>query len=350
MKKLNIYNMLILVIAAIALNACGGGGESSSNTPVVKPNTISLLGIVVDGYIKDAKVCLDINSNGICEGTEPTTTTLADGTFSFTNVEVADNLLLPVIVWGGTDIATNKPFKGELKNIVNSATINNSTPIIVTPLTDLIAVSFLQSTTKTQEVLNNSQVEIAQIFNLPSADALADPMKNITVFTKVQYLQQIKGLIETTASKAKGGTLSEAQKLILQNEIKEALVSQIKATADTNLEIDKVLNKIETLSNIVLPNNEKLLVTAQSNAIKNTLSTLSTTISLDKLDALQLGLEMEQELVYTKIKEAVDNTVLEVLASKDATQLINLGATVENTAPTVVVNAGLLTPPTTPRF
>lgn len=47
------------------LSACGGGGGNSAN--------VTLTGSVIDGYIEGAKVCLDVNANGLCEASEPST-------------------------------------------------------------------------------------------------------------------------------------------------------------------------------------------------------------------------------------------------------------------------------------
>lgn len=63
----------------LALSACGGGGggEDSPRTPVAvtptptAPETVSVMSRVVDGPIRGAKVCLDINRNGACDDGEP---------------------------------------------------------------------------------------------------------------------------------------------------------------------------------------------------------------------------------------------------------------------------------------
>jgi len=62
--------------AVSALVACGGGGGTAA------PATLS--GVVIDGYIKGAKVCLDINSNAVCDSNEPTATTDVNGAYTLT--------------------------------------------------------------------------------------------------------------------------------------------------------------------------------------------------------------------------------------------------------------------------
>lgn len=66
-----------LVIAAM-LTGCGGGGSS---LPPVDPDTV-LNGSVIDGPLVGAKVCLDNNSNWVCDADEPSTTTTSKGAFT----------------------------------------------------------------------------------------------------------------------------------------------------------------------------------------------------------------------------------------------------------------------------
>lgn len=71
-------NMKILApaIAAAALVACGGGGGGGASS--------TLTGKVIDGYIKGAIICLDVNSNGQCDSDEPRATTGTGGSYTLT--------------------------------------------------------------------------------------------------------------------------------------------------------------------------------------------------------------------------------------------------------------------------
>ena len=68
------------VVAAAVLAACGGGGSGSSDGG--GNTTPALTGVVVDGLIEGASVCLDLNVSLSCDAGEPTTTTKADGSYS----------------------------------------------------------------------------------------------------------------------------------------------------------------------------------------------------------------------------------------------------------------------------
>jgi hypothetical protein len=69
-------------LMAVALSACGGGGEPE---PADQPGSVQasmLRGYVMDGPLVGAKVCLDINSNWVCDSDEPTATSSANGAFA----------------------------------------------------------------------------------------------------------------------------------------------------------------------------------------------------------------------------------------------------------------------------
>lgn len=74
-------------VLALTLTACGGGG-SSSEPPAAPPSDtkVTLSGTVVgDQAIRNAVVCLDLNSNGACDASEPASArTGADGAYAVT--------------------------------------------------------------------------------------------------------------------------------------------------------------------------------------------------------------------------------------------------------------------------
>ena len=78
-------------IASAVLVACGGGGTTGQ----------ALTGKVMDGYIKGAIVCLDVNNNGVCNSDEPQTETTAGGAYT---LDVPSDAQL-----GGTNLLVNVP-------------------------------------------------------------------------------------------------------------------------------------------------------------------------------------------------------------------------------------------------
>ena len=71
-----------LVLPLLLLAACGGGGGGGGNSAPTPVANQSLSGTVADGYLAGATVCLDLNSNGLCDNGEPSTTTTAGGAYS----------------------------------------------------------------------------------------------------------------------------------------------------------------------------------------------------------------------------------------------------------------------------
>ncbi|MFA0077052.1 hypothetical protein AB4427_02705 [Vibrio artabrorum] len=72
--------LISIALIAGGLTACGGGGGgSSSSTPA--PQTKTLQGIAIDGYISGATAFLDINYNGVLDEGEPSSITDDEGSY-----------------------------------------------------------------------------------------------------------------------------------------------------------------------------------------------------------------------------------------------------------------------------
>ena len=93
-RVLNHAPVWSLSLWALLLAACGGGNSGSSfawlpttgasTVPAAPGNTTTTntSGVVVGSYFVNAKVCLDINSNGRCDGDEPSTRSDKQGRFT----------------------------------------------------------------------------------------------------------------------------------------------------------------------------------------------------------------------------------------------------------------------------
>ncbi|MGQ0708325.1 MAG: hypothetical protein ACT4NV_01095 [Rhodoferax sp.] len=69
------------LLATATLAACGGGGTASTTSPSA-PGSSALSGVVIDGPIQGATVCLDLNNNLACDTGEPSDTTKAKGAYA----------------------------------------------------------------------------------------------------------------------------------------------------------------------------------------------------------------------------------------------------------------------------
>jgi hypothetical protein len=326
MKK-TIVNTLSIITSSLLLSACGGSsGDTTSSTSI----TSSFSGIAVDGYISGATTCLDLNINSSCDASEPTTVTDDTGKFTFSNLTVNTNTLYPVIVSGGIDTATGKNFEGEMKNIISSNDINDGIQLNVSPLTDLVATSFLQSSTKDESALTSSKSSIANALGIETTTIDADTMKDTKAFAKAQEVQQIKELIKTTTSKTVGSELTTVQ----QANITSALVNQL--TTNNSLDVAKVLTDVEATLAITIPVNEKTFISEQTSEIQTQLTSISndTTIDITKLDEIQNALETKLNEAHEIISNASSSDILTKVDIPDTTTLITTGETLAtNTAP-----------------
>lgn len=95
-----------LFSSTLGLTACGGGSSGSSFS---LSNTIS--GVVADGYLGNATVCLDLNKNKLCDVGEPSSITATDGSGAYslnaTAQQIANNPLLVIITTSTTDSDLN---------------------------------------------------------------------------------------------------------------------------------------------------------------------------------------------------------------------------------------------------
>ena len=310
---------LIPLATALFLIGCSGGGDSSSSSTPATATTFSFSGVAVDGYISGATACLDTNVNGKCDSGEPTAHTALDGTFSFTNVELPSATLLPVIVTGGTDTATGKAFSGELKSIVNKDTLNAGISLSVTPLTDLVATSFIASSTKDTATLQKSKNSVASSLGLSIAQVDTDPMKDKEVFAKAMVIQQTKELLLTSSTKATGITSGSSQSNNLRKRITQAIVTSMQDSSLNELNTTHIISQLETIdTSVVIPDNEKEFIETQVAEISTALESVvnDTTADASTLEQAQTTLESQVDTARETIADATATSTLTVVQIK----------------------------------
>ena len=105
--------LAISSLAVLTLHGCGGGGsDAPASPPDDQPAaTASISGVVLDGVLAGATVCLDLNDNRDCDATEPATTTTATGSYTLDGLTEAQAKGHPVLakVVAGTTTADAAP-------------------------------------------------------------------------------------------------------------------------------------------------------------------------------------------------------------------------------------------------
>ncbi|MCW9027160.1 MAG: hypothetical protein OQJ77_07560, partial [Thiovulaceae bacterium] len=138
----SIIKVLIVSIIAFVFNACGESDSNyvyDSNYVQPTPTNEQIRGIVVDGYIENATVCLDIDNDAVCDSTEQSSTTASNGSFGFDKPSLFENSLVTILAYGGTDTSTDKSFHETFQTILETSTLDENETYIMSPLTDLVA-------------------------------------------------------------------------------------------------------------------------------------------------------------------------------------------------------------------
>lgn len=176
MKRKSLFKGIVLsVTVSTILTGCGSIDslvEDIKDDVVAEIAQSSIRGKAIDGYLKDAVVCLDLSQDGYCQASsEPLTTTLDDGSFTLAITEAHrahenfDEALL--LVFGGVDVDTGKDFRGKLY-----APNDGSELLNVSPITTLVAKN-LEKELKEDRKLTREQIkEKIKLARKKVADAL----------------------------------------------------------------------------------------------------------------------------------------------------------------------------------
>ena len=275
--------------------------DDSNSTPTLTQDRFN--GIVVDGYIKNAKVCFDRNLDGVCSTDEQTTQTDANGRYQL-YIEDLNATLVEIIATEGEDTSTNRNFSGVFRTVLKSDTINTDSTVIISPMTDLVAQSFFNSTNRSVEDLADAKNLLSQVLDLNLTQLEQDPMICIDLFALSQEIEHTKLLLEAVSKKNK----PQVDMLLLESEIKTQLI-------ELDFDIEKILIALEIRLEFSIPEKEKTFVTAQAKELKNQLNSLSkdTSLNIENLNRLQKALDIKQQTAYELIASADENSTLQVV-------------------------------------
>lgn len=156
---------LIIIAAALTVGLIAGCG-GDSNTPAASS---AVSGKVADGYLVDATVFLDKNSNYQLDAGEPSTTTDANGAYTL-NLDPADVGKYPIIAMAIKDRTIDKDTNQAVSNsyilcmpgIAVSGTVSSN---FISPMSTLIREKIDANPGMT---LNDAMIQLRNQMNLPS--------------------------------------------------------------------------------------------------------------------------------------------------------------------------------------
>ena len=143
-----------------------GGGSNTVPTEAAS-------GYVVDGYIRNAFVCLDIDNNNECDDDEPYSKSSGDGSYSLDVSALSDAQKggAQLITIGGTDNDSGYRFTGQLQAPLYTDASGN---IHITPITTLLAA---QVTANTADAIDQRVADLQAQLVL-EVDPRTDPVTN----------------------------------------------------------------------------------------------------------------------------------------------------------------------------
>ena len=276
--------ILLSVVVASTLSFIGcdsGSGSDTNTTQTSSSSSSSSSGAVVDGYIKNANVCIDLNGNLKCDPNEPTAKTDANGKYNITTTEDINGKF--VIASGGFDIN-----RGEDFNSTFISKLDNNLNSNLTPLTTMTYFYSEQHNVP----FDNAKYDVAKILGITANDVESDPMQNENV-EKVSLKLEV---IVETAAKLKNESTTNIFKLLAHNASTDDNLSNVidKSFNDKNIKtaVNYLVNadinqsNIKTIQDIVL-NTAK---TANSNDMNLTQDMINHNIEFNaKLEALNLN-------------------------------------------------------------
>jgi hypothetical protein len=279
----NMRLKLLTLIATATLAACGGGGGGLT----VANGVTTMSGTVIDGYIENAKVCLDLNGNLLCDANEPSSTTDKDGKYSISyDGDIAGKHIIAVVTAESKDADDNGKTIAEAGKEAFNLAAPAAKPEAVTPLTTLVTHAMLADTTiksddagfkKAEEIVKaNTGIQVALLSNnfVAKPDTAAQDLAKVISVALGDVSKELKANLDekkkTDATLTTTSDTANGQKTIEQNIVK-AVSSQIATAVASDGKLTKTVtetiteNKSST-SNVVSGQINNIIVATKTGA------------------------------------------------------------------------------------
>ena len=230
---------LLSVLVVAAISGCDSSSESPQ-TPITTATTMTLSGKVADGYLRGANVCLDLNTNKICDVDEPSATSTAGGVFDIEDISQSDIDTYPLLV----EIINNVTIDEDMPNVAISKSYTLSAPAgftFISPLTTMIQNEIENGIEAIQAEINvQQQLDTSLALNSDYIDGQNDD-ENKEEFEKLHQVAQVAARVMANNLDQYEGNLfhkdiSLAQLNTFINDDLLAAVGEISLQIDTAIE------------------------------------------------------------------------------------------------------------------
>ena len=276
--------------------------STTPTTPTPTPTTplaSTITGTAADGYLRGAKVCLDVNENGVCEDAEPQDTTIVGGVYVITvapGIDIDKPLLVEV------SAQTVDEDDGELvgKPYVMKAPAGKHQ--FVSPITTLVQ----------QEIENNPALSAADAeTKVKTALSMVDDTE-VSLFEDYVAKQNSD---ETNANKEKYTDLHKTARVIaaLMAEQTEALKSALAEVASTGNEKESFALIMDSINKHLARITAQISIDDASFAKEFDVKTLKEQLDI-QLDTKDISAQIAQKKAAAK-REKITSAELEKLTS-----------------------------------
>jgi len=276
--------ILLSGVAAALLMFSGCGSSSSDDSSSV---STSISGIVADGYIEGAAVCIDLNNDGVCNDDEPKGTTDELGRFS---INYDGNITGPLVAAGGKDVERNVAFTTVFKAPVKDGV--NVTPLVT------MAYLYSQENNSTYDAAVS---ELASSLGIDVLNFQANPEVNNVI--KPMTIK-VQAAVETMYESM--GDTNESVALKLYTDLANSLKSASGNTFD-----EKLVAAVQNIPDV--PDQAKAGVEAIISKIDDMISSGDfssyVTVKSTVEDAIKSAIESNTTLDASTIETLVDNAI-----------------------------------------
>jgi len=204
-----LFKALTLACGMALLFACGGGGSLAT----------TFAGKVIDGYVGGAKVCIDVNSNAVCDAGEPSATTDSTGSYSFTySGSVAGMHIIAEVPVGAVDSDLGPVTK------TYSLFAPAASASVVTPLSTLVSSEMIAN--KSTAAAAEQSVKTSLNLN-PTSNLVGYDFKSAGDNATTKLAQVIVAAIAQTSDTLKKDSTYQAANISAGDTVKQA-ITQVK--------------------------------------------------------------------------------------------------------------------------